>query len=169
MRLIDLGFTIILHILISLVSVSAIYFALISPEEKKAVQSNLLDKIEEKVSQSITDEQAMQLAPFKSQIQHEEARSEGVSDNTLTNNSYLRIIIAVVVSSLILLVIVPLFYLCVGAKYRVPIGWILIENILLIVLIAVFEVFFFKNYAFKYSPILPSQWLGSIKDATAEV
>lgn len=164
---VDISFSLTLHVLLIFVALSILFIFVVSKVERQVFSDQIRDKLTPQITKALN--KADTDGKYKVYVRNNmseitQLRSAYSSDTKATsiNNRYIRILMIVVASLIGACVVVPLFYLFFAAKYKFPFGLILLENVILFILIGVFEVLFFLKFARKYVPVLPSKFVDRV-------
>lgn len=166
-----------LHVLILFTFLTVFFFLIISKKEKKSIDGSFGNIINKKVDSLLNniDKWDNKIKDFTidwSQVNKVAGNitknSQGEDPKITENNKKLRYIAGGMVGTLILLLILMYLYYVFVKKYKISLGHILVENIVIFAFIGAIEYTFFINIAAKYIPESPDYISTSILDRIKE-
>lgn len=160
-------FSMIFHALFLFIALSSLYVFVISKMEQDVFKNEignkikdiLPDKLKEKdidgiLKKTLKDNEG---SLKKLQEYYDKPEKETEIYNTGLTRMMILIIVIFIVS-----IILPYIFLKITCNYNVPLGSIILENIMLFIFIGGFELFFFLKIASKYVPTEPSTLVNRI-------
>jgi hypothetical protein len=175
-RYTTLIFSLLFHALFLFVALSMLYLFVILPIERNAFNNEIKENINKFDIQTKIKNRLDTLDPTNRNLaisviqnaqpllkRYETFYSTPEPSAQLTNKYLVYLIITVIVI-LVLSIIVPYLFLKFSCSYDIPVGKIILENIILFIMVGVFEVGFFWYIARKYIPVQPSVFSNRIVD-----
>lgn len=160
--------SLIFHILFLFVALSLLFVFYISKLETQIFQNEINDRLTSTIPSSLSKNDTFGIK--KSYLKNNQTTLNDLknyyssnTNNTETNNKYLKIIMVIVSVNLLLFIILPYTYLkFVGNYHEISLGKLFLENLVLFIFVGGFEIFFFINYARNYVPVLPSVFVNNV-------
>lgn len=163
----DHSFSLIFHVLFLFIALSLLLVFIISKIETQVFQDQIDQRLTSIIPTTLSnnDKNGILKQLFKdkqSTLNDLKNFYSSNTNNTDTNNSYLKIIMIIIAVTLLLLILIPYLYLKFVGNYDVSLGKILTENLILFIFVGAFEAFFFFKFAKNYIPVLPSVFVNSV-------
>jgi hypothetical protein len=167
-RYTTLIFSLLFHALFLFVALSVLYLFVILPIERNAFNNEIKENINKFDIQTKIKNRLNELDPNSrnlaiTAIQTAQPLLKRYEDfyntpelSTQITNKYLVYLIIAIIIIFILSILLPYLFLRFSCNYTLPIGEIIMENILLFILVGSFEIGFFWYIARKYIPVQPS-------------
>ena len=162
-------FSLIFHALFLFMALSLLYIFVVSKIESKAFRNEIGSQIKNNLLQQLSKNDTN--GNFKKVLQANSNSLEKLTKyyssetkETIAYNNGLKNMMILIVIIFVLSIILPYLFLRFTCNYKVPLGSIILENVILFIFIGVFEVFFFLKIASKFVPTPPSTLVNEIID-----
>ena len=168
-KITDNIFSLIFHALFLFVALSLLYVFIISKMETQAFKDEIGSQIVNNLPQQLAKQDKgkklkLVLNSSSNSLDKLDKYYDQQTKETIAYNNGLKNMMVLIVIIFILSITLPYLFLRFTCNYKVPLGSIILENIILFIFIGLFEVFFFLKIARKYIPTPPSKLINKIID-----
>lgn len=154
-----MSLNIILHMLILFTFLSILFFSFISKIEEGIFKSSIENLLGSAINNAVQNNKA-DLVPIieeiKPVLQYVEVQYASPERATLKQNIMIKFLAAFTVLLLLCLFITIVLTSTIECGHSVPLGSLILENVVIFLFVGLFEYIFFVNIAMKYIPAPPS-------------
>jgi hypothetical protein len=154
-----MGINVAMHVFLLLCALTGLFFLFISKVEKKKIEGELSDMINENVTKLL---QKLEKSDKKKVIDWKEIKNVAKKirkkyDHTLpiVNKRNKKLVITAIsmIVGLLVLIIVAILFFKYYMKLHIPVLELIRDNLVTLAVIGALEIFFFLSIAFKYIPV----------------
>lgn len=160
-----MSLNIILHMLILFTFLSIFFFRFISKVEEDIFKSSIGDLLEDAINKAVQNNKT-DLIPIiqeiKPVLQYVQVQYASPERATLKQNIMVKFMAAFTVLLLLCMFITIVLTSTIECGHSVPLGRLVLENIIIFLFVGLFEFIFFVNIAMKYIPAPPSLLMKTI-------
>ena len=154
-----------LHALILFTILSALFILVISQLESKAFKNEINDNIQKYLPQALAqnDKDGSLKKVIKNlPIDNLKQIYSIPSAETSVYNSWLKKAMFIIIGAAIVVLIVSALFLYFTCGKKIPLWFIIIENLIIFLFVGIFEAVFFLKIASKYVPVPPSLLINTL-------
>lgn len=161
------GINILVHVIILFTFLSAFFFIYISKLESEAFKNELGSKIEDKINELLDSNPNIldSLGSVKPFIEKLMKTYDKPMRSTIEHNITIKLMSGFTILILFGILVTILLTVTFECRENVPIGKILLTNIVIFTCIGIIEYMFFTKVAIKYIPVSPSIMVDTMMEA----